>query len=162
MLIGCNAPEVALFCRGELWENQGAVLRVLQKAGAIKWNWFSISKPLKPVKTLRLISLQKKKNTYTSVSPTWGAKPTTGCGARSTCLWVHRNLFWQLSRDGNVRGSGMSHATTASPKPSFGASWRVDDAIVSRGNAGWTTSKSGHPCPGKNCLQGPSAEKTGR
>ena len=27
-----------------------------------------------------------------------------------------RNLFWQLSRDGNLHGSDMSHATTASPK----------------------------------------------
>ena len=47
-------------------------------------------------------------------------RPTTGCGIRSTSLWVHRNLFWQLSRDGNLHGSGMSHATTVSPKPSFG------------------------------------------
>ena len=30
---------------------------------------------------------------------------------------------WQLSTDGNVHGSGMSHATTASPKPSFRAPW---------------------------------------
>ena len=25
--------------------------------------------------------------------------PTTGCRARSTFLWVHRNLLWQLSRN---------------------------------------------------------------
>ena len=43
----------------------------------------------------------------------------TGCSARSTSLWVHRHLFWQLSRDGNLHGSGMSHATTASPKPPY-------------------------------------------
>ena len=49
-----------------------------------------------------------------SSSPTWCTRPTTGCGARATSLWVHRNLFWQLSRDGNLHGSGMSHATTAS------------------------------------------------
>ena len=35
-------------------------------------------------------------------SPTWNTRPTTGCGAISTSLWVHRNLFWQLSRDGNL------------------------------------------------------------
>ena len=29
--------------------------------------------------------------------------------AGSTSLWVHRNLFWQLSRDGNLHGSAMSH-----------------------------------------------------
>ena len=50
-------------------------------------------------------------------------------------LWVHRNLFWQLSRDGNLHGSGMSHPTTASPKPAYRALWRVGDAVVGRGNA---------------------------
>ena len=29
------------------------------------------------------------------------------------------------------------------------------------GNAGWTTSKSGHPCPCQNCSLGPPAKKTG-
>ena len=67
--------------------------------------------------------------------------------ARSASLWVHRNLFWQLSRDGNLQGPGMSHVTTASPKPSLRAPWRMGDAVVRRGNAGWTASKSGHPCP---------------
>ena len=28
----------------------------------------------------------------------------TGCGVRSTSLWAQRNLFWQLSRDGNLHG----------------------------------------------------------
>ena len=32
------------------------------------------------------------------------------------------------------------------PKPFFKAAWRVGYAMVSRGNAGWTMSKSGHPC----------------
>ena len=52
-------------------------------------------------------------------------------------LWVHRNLFWQLSSDGNLHGSGMSHATTttASPKPSFRYPWRVGDAVVGGRNA---------------------------
>ena len=50
------------------------------------------------------------------------------------------------ARDGNLHGSNMSHATTASPKPSFRAPWGVGDAVVGTGNAGWTTSKSGHPC----------------
>ena len=60
----------------------------------------------------------------------------------------------------NLHGSGMSHATTASPKPSFRAPWKVSVAVVSKGYAGQTTSKSGHPCPCQNCSQGPSAEKT--
>ena len=88
--------------------------------------------------------------------------PTTGCGARSTSLWANRNLFWQLSRDGNLHSLGMSHAITASPKPSFKTPWRLGDGLVGRGNAGWTTSKSEQPCPCQNCSQGPSAEETGR
>ena len=56
----------------------------------------------------------------------------------------------------------MSRATTASPKPSFRVTWRVVDAVVGRGNAGRTTSKSGHPCPWQNCSQGPAAVKTRR
>ena len=56
----------------------------------------------------------------------------------------------------------MTHATTASLKPSFRAPWRVADAVVGRGNARWTTSKSWHPCPYQNCSQGPPAEKIGR
>ena len=49
---------------------------------------------------------------------TWSPRPTTGCRARSTSFWVHRNLFWQLSRDRNLQGSGT---TTASPKLFFRA-----------------------------------------
>ena len=67
----------------------------------------------------------------------------TGCGARSTSMWAHRDFFWQLPRDGKARGSGMSRATTASPKPSFRVPCRVGDAVVGRANAGWT-SNSGH------------------
>ena len=62
----------------------------------------------------------------------------------------------------NLHSSGMSHATTASPKPSFRAPWRVGDAVVGRGNAGWTRSKCWHPCPCQNCSQGPPVEKNWR
>ena len=79
--------------------------------------------------------------------------------AISTSLWVHMNLIWQLSRDRNLHGLDMSHATTASPKPSFRASWRVGDAVVGRRNAGWTTSKRGHPCRRQNSSLGPPEEK---
>ena len=67
---------------------------------------------------------------FLSASPTWSTWPTTGCGARSTSLWVHGNFFWSLSRDGNLHGSGMSHATTASPKQTF---------QLLRHLGGWTT-----------------------
>ena len=40
--------------------------------------------------------------------------------------------------------------------------WRVGDAVVSRGNARWTTSKNGHPCPCQNSSQRPPAEEIGR
>ena len=53
----------------------------------------------------------------------------------------------------------LSHATTASPEPSIRAPWREDDAVVGRGNAWWTTAKSGHPCPCQNCSQGASCRK---
>ena len=86
----------------------------------------------------------------------------TGCEARSTSLLVRRNLFWQLSRDGSLHDSGMSHDTAASPRPSFRAPWKEADAAVSRGNTGWTTSKSGHPRPCKNCSWRPPVEKIGR
>ena len=70
--------------------------------------------------------------------------------------------FWHLSRGKIFYGSGMSHAMTDFPKPSFKAPWRVGDAVVSRGNTGWTTSKSEHPGPCQNCSRGHLAEKTGR
>ena len=81
---------------------------------------------------------------------------------RSKSTSFNRNLFWQLSRDGNLHDSGMSHAMTALPKPSFRAPWRVGDVVVGRGYAGQTTSKGGHICPYQNCSQGPPAETTGR
>ena len=96
------------------------------------------------------------------ISHSSSIKPTTGCRARSTSLWIHRNLFWQVSRDGNLHGFGMSHSVTASPKSFFRAAWRVGDYVSSRGNAGWTTSKSGHSCLCQNCSRGPPVEQTGR
>ena len=60
-----------------------------------------------------------------------------------------------------MHGSGMSNSTTASPKPFFRVPWRVDDTVVGGENAGWTTSKSGHPYLCQNCWLGPPAEKAG-
>ena len=42
------------------------------------------------------------------------------------------------------------------------APWRVGDIVVSRENAGWTTSSSGHSCPCQNCSLRPHAENIGR
>ena len=57
---------------------------------------------------------------------------------------------------------GMERLSTAFPKRPFRVHWRVGDAMVSRGNAGWTASKSGHPYLCQNHSRWPSAEKTGR
>ena len=62
-------------------------------------------------------------------------------------LWT--SPVWTLTFR-NGWGMGMSHAMTTSPNPSSRTPWRVGDAAVGRGNAGWTTSKSGHPCPRQN------------
>ena len=70
--------------------------------------------------------------------------------------------LFQQSRDGNLHGSGMSHATIASPKRSIRASWRMGDAVVGRENAGWAKSKNGHISLCQNWSQGPPVEKTGR
>ena len=61
-------------------------------------------------------------------------------------LWAYRSFFWQLSRDGNLHGLCLSCAISASPNPSSTVLFRVGYAMVGRGNAGWTMSKSGHPC----------------
>ena len=74
-------------------------------------------------------------------------------------LVVQRNLFWQMSRDGNMHGLGIHSAMTASPKLSFRTPLRMSDMVV-RGTAGWTTSKSGHPCSCQN-FSVPPAERTG-
>ena len=52
--------------------------------------------------------------------------------------------------------------TTASLKPSLGDTLGVGYAVVGRVNAGWTTSKRGHPCSRQNCSQWSLAEMSGR
>ena len=63
-----------------------------------------------------------------------------------------------VKRDGNSHGSGISSATTATPKPSFRAPWSVGDAVVRTENTGWTTSKSSQY---RNCSRWSPAENTG-
>ena len=63
----------------------------------------------------------------------------------------------ELARFAN---SGMSHATTASPKPPSWTHWKVDDTVVGRRNVWWTTTKSGHSCQCQNCWLWTPAEKT--
>ena len=67
---------------------------------------------------------------------------------------IQEPLLAAVKRGWNLHGLGMS--------PVFRASWRLDDAVVSRGNAGWTMSKSGHPYPYQNYSRWPPAEKIGK
>ena len=69
---------------------------------------------------------------------------------------------WKEGVNCRVAWFDMSHTATATPDPSFRAPWKVGNSVVSRGNAGWTTSKSGHSCPCQNCSQGLPAGKAGR
>ena len=69
--------------------------------------------------------------------------------------WVRSKINFPCGSTGTSHGSGMPHATRASSKPFFiRALWRLGDAVVGRGNAGWTISNSGHSCPRENCSQG--------
>ena len=83
--------------------------------------------------------------------------------ATSTSLWLHRNPLRQLSKDGNLHGSGMSQATTTSPKPSSRVPWMVTPYFSSEEMLdGQHQGVDIPPCPCHNCSQGPPAEKTGR
>ena len=90
---------------------------------------------------------------FFSISPTWSTRPMTWCRARSTSLWVHRNLFWQLSRDGILLGSGRSHTTTASPKPSFSSPGRWATPWSQR-KCWMDKTKSGHPTHARTVHKG--------
>ena len=88
-----------------------------------------------------------------------------------TSNWVRSNINFLVGRQElilvNVKRRklawlGCVTRMTASPKPSFRAPSRPGDAVAGRGNAGWITSKSGHPCPCQNCSHWPPAENTGR
>ena len=91
---------------------------------------------------------------------------TTGRGEKSTSLWAHWNLFWQLSRGSKLEWFRYVTCHDSLSKASLqgtltGGQHQLSDQVRSRGNAGCTTSKSGHSYPCKNCSQWPAAEKTG-
>ena len=93
------------------------------------------------------------------ISSTWSARPmTNGEKDQLPSGSQDQDLFWQLSRDGNLHGLACHTPCQPLPIPSSMAPWRMNDTVVTRGNAGWTTSKSGHPCPCQNHSQGPPAE----
>ena len=84
----------------------------------------------------------------------------TGCRARSTAFWAHRNLFWQLSRGGKWRMVQACHVPRQTPKPSFTEPWSMVDAVAGRENAGRTTSNVKEWNCSDHC-QWPPAERTG-
>ena len=95
-----------------------------------------------------------------STSPTWSTRPTAECGARSISQWVHRNLLVAQCQETETC---MVRACYTPRQPLQNhpsrATWRVGDTVVGRGNAGWTTSKSGHSFPCQNCPQWPQSVK---
>ena len=97
--------------------------------------------------------------------------------SRQVLIWSS-SVFVRVvhSWDGNGRSSGMSEVTTASPKPSFRARWRVATPWSTQEMLGGQhqivdtlahpcPSKSGHPCtslPMPELLTGASCRKSGR
>ena len=82
----------------------------------------------------------------------------------SSCVQLYAfDTAYHSSRDGNLSGLGMSHATTASPK------FILQGTSVGGRHRG-RQRKTGHPCPCRNCPQVSPAEnkkqktkqKTGR
>ena len=121
-------------------------------------------------KTLTLLADSgKKKNPgfrNFSVFPTWTTRPTTGCGARSTSLGLvgPQEPFLATVKETEtcvVRACHTPRQRLQNHPSRHLGGWAFN-AVVGRGNAGWTTSKHRYPCPCKNCSQGPPAEKTGR
>ena len=72
-------------------------------------------------------------------------------GKSQPCMF---SLFWVCNFVMKWTVVTCHDATTACPKPSFRAPWRIDEAVVGRGNAGWTSSMSGHPRPCQFYLRG--------
>ena len=93
---------------------------------------------------------------YLAQNPPLPCPPTTFV-LRWPCV-SHQNILSKTILQSTL-GDPVSHTTTACLKPFFRAPWRVGKAMVSRENAGWTRSKSGHPCPWQSSLQEPPAKK---
>ena len=109
-------------CSAEIWIRIASAMAAMARQNRIWWcNTVSFTNKVKFYKTLLTSSssmtvkhepylLTLKKGSRLSKTKclrkllTWITRPMAGCGARSTSLWVHRNLFWQLSRDRNLRG----------------------------------------------------------
>ena len=109
-----------------------------------------------------LVDYEKKKDLGFCNQVLEEPSPHLVLGAQDQLLGVGQD---QLPRGSTGTSSGnsqeteicivqTSQTTTASPKTSFRAPCRVGDIVAGRRNAGWTTSKSGHPSQCQNCSQG--------
>ena len=137
------------------------------------WRWYTISfaSKFKLCKTLVTSVLLYGCETWTLLadSKTRIQVFETRCTKKllHICYLEHKTNDWVRSKINFLLGpqenllttvkkeklAWFRHVTrpTTSPKPSFREPWGVSDAVVGRGNAGLTTSNSGHPCPYMNC-----------
>ena len=73
------------------------------------------------------------------------------CGPTGTSSGSCREMEMHMVR--------ACHTPQQPLQTSFKPPWSVGKAMVGR-DVGWSTSKSGHPCPYQNCTRWPPAEKT--
>ena len=120
--------------------------------------------PCLPTLKRSIQAFKNKRVRKLPTSLTWSTRPMTGCGARPTFFVGPLEPLLATVKWWKSAWFGCVTLHESFSKTSFRApwTWRVGSTVVDRGNAGWTASKSGHPCPCQNCSQGPPAEKNGR
>ena len=97
--------------------------------GCETWTWFAdTEKRIQVFETKCLRKLPRISYLELKTNDRVRSKINSLVGPKESLLATvkRRKLAW----------SSMSHATTASPKPSFRAPWTVGDAVVSRVNTG--------------------------
>ena len=153
----------------DLWERRGWKLLARNPLflsfavyGCETWTLLADSEKKKKKKGSRLSKPSAWRNF--SVYPIWTTRPTSGwrSASGSTSLWVHRNLFWQLSRDGNWYGLGFH--TPRQPLQNdppghlevWATLWWAEEMLDGQHQ------RVDISAPCQNCSQGPPAEKIGR
>ena len=90
-----------------------------------------------------------------------GAQDQRLVRSKINCLVGPREPLLATVKRGKLAWFGRVTRHDSLSKTSFRASWIVGDDVVGRGNVGWTTWKSRHSCPCRNCSQGsPAGKKT--
>ena len=76
---------------------------------------------------------------------------------------VWGNLFFNYTFSVTRSNVGLVTGHDSLSRTDLQGTLELGDAVVGRGNAGWTTSRSGRPCTCRNCSRWwPSTERTGR